>query len=354
MAGSTGAFGPAVYKRRPNTLSEQAHHEDPRRDGEDLQQGCERKNQFIGYEQIPNEPGRLLSAGIWHGSYPVNSLDGRVAVVTGASRGIGAGIAIRLAAEGAYVAVVARTLNSDGSAEGGSLERTIEQIEKVGGRGFPVVADLSDADAVARIVPEVERSLGPVDVMVNNAGIAIYRPIDELTTDHLRRLMEINYLAPVELAKAVSFGMRERRRGWIVNISSVVAAHAGSPPYDDLASLFKVGWHYGASKAALERFTTGLASELYSDGIAVNALLPVAGVLTAGFEGLMGRMTQRPNLLEPVEQMAEAALALACADAAVLTGRIVTSAAILTELGLVVRTLDGSSVLAGASPAPKD
>ena len=276
----------------------------------------------------------------------MHALDGRVAVVTGASRGIGAGIAVRLAAEGAKVAVVARTLKSDESAEGGSLERTVEQIEQAGGRGIPLVADLLDRQSVARIIPEVERSLGPVDVLVNNAGIAVYRPIDELSSDHLRRLVEINYLTPLELAKAVIPGMRQRRRGWIVNISSVVAAHAGSPPYDDVAPLFKVGWHYGATKAALERFTTGLASELYADGIAVNALLPVAGVRTSGFEGLMGRITPRPNLLEPVEQMAEAALALACGDATVLTGRIVTSAALLTELGLAVHTLDGSSLLA--------
>ena len=276
-----------------------------------------------------------------------SALDGRVAVVTGASRGIGAAIAIRLASEGATVAVVARTLKCDepGAA---SLERTVEQIEGVGGRAIPLVADVSDADSVARIIPEVERSLGPVDVLVNNAGVAVYRPLDELTASRLRRLMEINYLAPVELAKAVVPGMRERRRGWIVNISSVVAGHAGSPPYDAVASLFKVGWHYGATKAALERFTTGLASELYGNGIAVNALLPVAGVRTSGFDEFMGRITQRPNLLEPVEQMAEAALALARGDAAVLTGRIVTSAEILTELGVAVHTLDGLSLLAEA------
>ena len=237
----------------------------------------------------------------------MKALDGRVAVVTGASRGIGAGIAIRLAAEGANVAVVARTLTSDGAAGNGSLEGTLEEIDKVGGRGMPVVADLLDADSVALIVPEVERSLGQVDVLINNAGIAVYRSIDDLSTDQLRRVMEINYLTPVALAKAVIPGMREHQRGWIVNISSVVAAHAGTPPYDDVAPLFKVGWHYGATKAALERFTTGLASELFSDGIAVNALLPVAGVRTLGFDALMGRIAERPNLLEPVEQMAEAA-----------------------------------------------
>jgi NAD(P)-dependent dehydrogenase (short-subunit alcohol dehydrogenase family) len=278
----------------------------------------------------------------------MQALDGRVVVVTGASRGIGAGIAVRLAAEGAKVAVVARTLRSRESAEGTSLEQTVEQIERAGGRGIPIVADLLDRHSVARIIPEVERSLGPVDVLVNNAGIAVYRPFDELSSDRLRQVMEINYLTPLELAKAVIPGMRERGRGWIVNISSVVAAHAGSPPYGDLAPLFKVGWHYGATKAALERFTTGLASEVYTDGIAVNALLPVAGVRTAGFEGLVERITQRTNLLEPVEQMAEAALALACGDATVLTGRIVTSAALLTELGLAVHTLDGTSLLASA------
>jgi NAD(P)-dependent dehydrogenase (short-subunit alcohol dehydrogenase family) len=276
----------------------------------------------------------------------MKALDGRVAAVTGASRGIGAGIAVRLAAAGARVAVVARTMKADDSAGDGSLERTVEQIKDVGSEGIPVVADLSDARAVARIVPEVERLLGPVDVLINNAGIAVYRPIDELSSDYLRRVMEINYLTPVELAKAALPGMRQRRKGWIVNISSVVAAHAGAPPYDDLAPLFKIGWHYGASKAALERFTTGLASEVYPDGIAVNALLPVAGVRTAGFDALVGRVTQRPNLLEPVEQMAEAALALACADSTVLTGRVVTSAALLTELEIRVRTLDGSSLLA--------
>jgi NAD(P)-dependent dehydrogenase (short-subunit alcohol dehydrogenase family) len=106
----------------------------------------------------------------------------------------------------------------------------------------------------------------------------------------------------------------------------------------------RVGWHYGAAKAALERFTTGLASEVYDDRIAVNALLPVAGVRTAGFDEVSGSVTPRPGLLEPVEQMAEATLALATGDPAVLTGRVVTSADLLSELGRPVRTLDGRSM----------
>jgi NAD(P)-dependent dehydrogenase (short-subunit alcohol dehydrogenase family) len=275
---------------------------------------------------------------VWHG-LGMKPLAGRVALVTGASRGIGAAIAIRLAAEGAAVAVVARTL---WAADGESLEGTIAQIERVGGRGVPVVADLADADAVSMIVPEVEAGLGSVDVLINNAGIALYRPITELASEDLRRLMAVNYLAPVELARSAVVGMRARGRGWIVNISSVVAGHAGAAPFDAVAPLFKIGWHYGATKAALERFTTGFASEVFGDGIAVNALLPVAGVLTPGYGALASRVTPRPDLLEPVEQMAEAALLLASVDPAVLTGRIVTSAGLLDELGVPMKALNGS------------
>jgi citronellol/citronellal dehydrogenase len=267
-----------------------------------------------------------------------------VALVTGASRGIGAAIAVRLATEGAAVAVTARTLHAGGTAMGGSLHETIEEIERVGGQGVPVAADLANPRAVARIIPEVENALGPVDVLINNAGIAMYQPIAELTSDHLQRLMQINYLAPVELARDVLSGMRERRRGWIVNISSVVAGHVGTAPFDEVAPLFRVGWHYGATKAALERFTTGLASEVYADCVAVNALLPVAGVSTPGYSELASRVTARGDLLEPIEQMAEAAYLLASADPRRLTGRIFTSAGVLTEFGVEVKSLDGSSL----------
>jgi citronellol/citronellal dehydrogenase len=274
--------------------------------------------------------------------------DGRVALVTGASRGIGAAIALRLAAAGATVAVTARTLDTDpGTRVGGSLRATVEGVEAIGGRAFPVVADLTDPVSRAAIVPAVVAELGAVDVLVNNAGIAAYAPVEELTPSRAHRLMELDYHAPVELAQAVLPAMRERRAGWILNLSSVLARHPGPAPFTDVRPMIRIGWHYGAAKAALERFTTGLASELYDEHIAVNALLPAAGVRTAGFDEVADRVTARPGLFEPVERMAEAALALVSGDPRVLTGRVVVSGELLAELGRPVHTLDGRSLLAG-------
>ena len=103
--------------------------------------------------------------------------------------------------------------------------------------------------------------------------------------------MELDYHAPVELTQAALPAMRERRAGWIVNVSSVVARHPEPAPFTHVLPMTRIGWHYGAVKAALERFTTGLATEVYDDRIAVNALLPVAGVRTPAFEAISARVT---------------------------------------------------------------
>jgi NAD(P)-dependent dehydrogenase (short-subunit alcohol dehydrogenase family) len=276
----------------------------------------------------------------------VDECNGRIALVTGASRGIGAAIAVRLAAAGASVAITARTMHEEpGASVAGSLQSTVAAVVAVGGTAYPVVADLTDPDSRARVVPAVEAALGPIDVLVNNAAIAWYGNVEDLTRRRARLLMELDYHAPVELTQAALPAMRERRTGWIVNVSSVLARHPEPAPFTHVLPMTRIGWHYGAVKAALERFTTGLATEVYGDRIAVNALLPAAGVRTAAFEAISARVTPRPGLLEPVEQMAEAALALATGDPAVLTGRIVTSGDLLAELDRAVHTLDGSSTL---------
>jgi NAD(P)-dependent dehydrogenase (short-subunit alcohol dehydrogenase family) len=270
---------------------------------------------------------------------------GRVALVTGASRGIGAAIAIRLAAEGATVAVTARTLEAGTGGEEGSLLETVAAIEAVGGRAHAVVADLTVQADVAAVVPDVEDALGPIDILVNNAGVGHYKALEELDLDWARAVMALDYHAPMELSVAVAPGMRERREGWILNISSVVGKQVGTAPFDTVRPMEKIGWHYGAAKAALDRMTVGLAAELYADGIAVNAMYPVAGVLTPAFARVAATVTMRPGLIEPVEQMAEAALALVTGDPRVLTGRVVSSGEILAELGEPVRTLDGTATL---------
>jgi citronellol/citronellal dehydrogenase len=275
----------------------------------------------------------------------VGDLEGRVALVTGASRGIGAGIAQRFAAEGAAVAVTARTLDAEPNAPlPGSLREMVATIEAAGGRALAVQADLADADDRARVVPQVTSALGPVDILVNNAAAAFYLPTAEIPLRRRRLTFELNVHAPIDLAQAVLPAMRAKGAGWIVNISSATSKPPKGPPFDPGFKLGFTSTVYGASKAALERLTTGLAAEVYADGVAVNSLAPVAAVRTPGADALVGDVLDaNPEIVEPLELFVEAALALAVADPVSLTGRICYSRPLLQELGREYRELDGSA-----------
>jgi NAD(P)-dependent dehydrogenase (short-subunit alcohol dehydrogenase family) len=265
----------------------------------------------------------------------MGACDGRVALVTGASRGIGAAIALRLAEEGAAVGVTARTLDPHPTLPG-TLRDVVAAVEALGGKAVAIPADLADADDRARVVPEVESSVGPVDILVNNAAAAFYAPTAELVLRRRRLMFELNVHAPVDLAQRVVPGMRARGRGWIVNISSATSRRPKGPPFDAGIKLGATSTLYGATKAALERITTGLAAELYDDGIAVNSLAPVAAVRTPGAEVHLGPLLdERPDIVEPVELLADAAVVLSTCDPATMTGRVVYSRPFLTELGRI-------------------
>ena len=198
---------------------------------------------------------------------------GRVALVTGASQGgTGTAIAVRLAAEGARVALTAR------SREG--LDETAERVAEVGGTALVLPADLSDPDGErGRLVERAEAALGPVDILVNSAAAGGYKPFEKWTTTALERLMQLNLWAPWELMKDVLPGMRERRRGWILNLTSFTGELPPGPPFPESIPS-KAGAGYGASKAALNRLTIAAASETEGQGIAVNALTPQAAIAT--------------------------------------------------------------------------
>ncbi len=263
-----------------------------------------------------------------------------MALVTGASRGIGAAIAERFAAEGAHVALAARSLDTHPDHLPGTLAEVAARLRGRGVRVTAIGADLSDPAERPRIVRAAEAALGPIDILVNNAAAAFYIPFERISEKRLRIAWELNVRGPFELCQLVAPGMRARRRGWILNVSSATAAHPHGPPYPDFYR-FGGATVYGLTKAALDRMTTGLAAELFGDGIAVNALAPVAAVLTPGVEALGMVPRDVPDLIEPVELMAEAAVALASGDPATLTGRVVYTRPFLDEIGREPRRLDG-------------
>ena len=257
------------------------------------------------------------------------SLEGKLAVVTGASRGIGAEIARRFGAEGAMVAVTARTTEAGQSPFDGTLAETVDAIEQAGGRACPFAADLNLPGDRERLVGEVQRTLGDPDILVNNAAVTFLRPPATFPRRRADVMFEVQVLAPMDLAQRFLPAMQKRGSGWILNISSGAAQHPRKP-YVAMASNFTV---YGMCKAALERFTTGLACEVSADGIAVNALSPAGLVRTAG-TGAHKLEERNPNVkLEAPAVMAEAALALCSGDPGELTGRVVYSQPLLKELG---------------------
>jgi 3-oxoacyl-[acyl-carrier protein] reductase len=183
-------------------------------------------------------------------------LAGRVALVTGASRGIGAAIAIALADAGADVAVNYR----ERAAEADSVAAAMIAL---GRRAVAVAADVSRGEAVERMVRAVEATLGPIDILVNNAGIALIRGIDDLTEADFDQTIAVNLKSAFLCIQAVLPRMRARGWGRIVNISSGAARGAGG-----------VGVHYNASKAGMEGLTRGYAARLVKQGITVNAVAP--------------------------------------------------------------------------------
>lgn len=241
-------------------------------------------------------------------------------------------IARRLAGEGAAVALVARTAHAAADARlEGSLDETVAAIEAAGGRAVPIVADLADPASRAGIVPAVRAALGPVNVLVHNAAAAIYAPITEMPLRRRQIVFEVNVHAAIDLAQAVVPDMRAAGGGWIVNVSSASSVQPAPPPAVGVPPTMSI---YAASKAALERATIGLAAEVYGDRIAVNTIAPVAAVDTPGASALVGPLLRdHPELVEPVEWLAEAVAVLATCDPATCTGRVLYSGPFLDELG---------------------
>jgi citronellol/citronellal dehydrogenase len=259
-------------------------------------------------------------------------LQGRRALVTGASRGIGAAAAQRIAAEGADVAIVARTV-AEHDHLAGSLRETSERIRAFGANVVVIAADIADEATRAGIVPEATKALGgPIDILVNNAAAAMYAPLLDFPLKRRRIIFEVNVHAPLDLSQAVLPSMLERGEGWIVNLSS-----GSARPIPNTAMAV-----YGASKAALNRITFGLATEVAGSGVRINTVAPRAAVMSEGATALVGA-TVRDDQIESMEEMVEAIVAL-CDCPAELTGRTCVSLDLIDELDLTVHALDGTAL----------
>lgn len=268
------------------------------------------------------------------------TLAGRVAWVTGASRGIGRAIALRLSAHGAAVIV--------SSSERGrrEAENTCSTITAAGGRAVALSADLSDAAARQSLCAQALAAFGTVDILVNNAaGISAYAPPTRIDLDARRAMFELNFHAPIDLAQSVLPGMRERRWGRIVNISSDMARQP-AVPYPGPAKFVHALALYGCSKAALERYTVALAAELHGSGVTANAYAPHKIARSESAEDVARQLeSAHPEWIEPVEMMAEAAYLLI---AGTHTGVIASSRDILQRAQAPLHALDGRTVIGDA------
>lgn len=278
-------------------------------------------------------------------------LAGKTALVTGSSRGIGRAVAQRLAAEGAIVVVTARkhepsisVRGSTASALPGTIAETIELIEKAGGTALGVAADLEDAGQRENLVDEVLDRAGRVDILVNNAGFADYSVIEDMSIETFDRTVEHYLRTPFVLTKAAVPHMRKQGAGWIVNIGSVTGI-APVRPYRDYNKT-SGDVIYASMKAALHRFTQGVAAELLDANIAVNCVGPSTAIRTPGASQLI------PDTFptEPVEYLAETVLAMCHRPAAERTGLVAFSLHYPWSQELPVHSLDGASVLPPLEP----
>jgi len=278
-------------------------------------------------------------------------LEGKTALVTGSSRGIGRAIAQRLAAEGATVAVTARSYEPSESVRAaaahaipGTIGETIKLIEDIGGSAFGVAADLEDTEQRDALVDKVLDRTGRLDILVNNAGFADYGLVEEMGLETFDRTVEHYLRTPFVLTKAAVPHMRKQGAGWIVNIGSVT----GVAPVRPYREYNKTSGDviYASLKAALHRFTQGVAAELVDANIAVNCVGPSTAIRTPGAAQLI------PDTFptEPVEYIAETVLAMCHLPAAERTGLVAFSLHYPWSQKLPVRSLDGSSVLPALEP----
>ncbi len=279
------------------------------------------------------------------------ALAGRVAVVTGASRGIGKAIAARLASAGAHVVLAARSVDQPTSGFTGTVHDVAETIRAFGGKATPLGLDVADADSRVAFVKACQEQLGTVDILVNNAGTPLYKRIDEYSAADLRNQIGMYYEGPLHLISMLVPGMKAKGGGAILALGSSSVVKLPKQPYADHLAYFGIDALYASLKSADHRLAFGLAAELYEHNIAVNIVAPVRAVWTPGLENLGLEFGPDHPAVEKEEHIAEAALALVSEPPTVRTGVLAWSYEFLNEIGRTTMSLDGKSVIEQREPA---
>lgn len=246
-------------------------------------------------------------------------LDGKVAIITGASRGLGRYCAIGYGSEGASVVVAARTEQQKDPNLPGTIYETAKEVEAAGGQALPVVFNAADPESIAAMVEATIEAFGRIDILMNNAAVQPPGRISTIQPKHWELEFAVNVHGPFHCTRAVLPTMLSQSSGSIINISSV-AAQGGS--------------HYGATKRAVEAMTVGLSYELRDLGIAVNALKPVGAIDTPGlrYRGAGTAPVEITRELPSPDSYVEAAVLLALATPASFTGRVVNDAEAVAQL----------------------
>jgi citronellol/citronellal dehydrogenase len=250
------------------------------------------------------------------------TLKDRVVVVTGASRGIGTAVAVRAAADGAAVALLAKTQTPNPKIAG-TLAEVADAVEQAGGSALQLPCDVRDADAVASAIASVAETFGGIDIVVNNAGALDLRPTAQLPPKNLRRLLEINVEGPFAVVQAALPYLRRSDNAHVVNVS---------PPLN--MDPRWVGAHVGhtVGKYAESLLTLGWAEEFASVPIAVNSLWPATTIASTGMIVALGEAAVRAQARSP-QIMAEAVHALVTRPAAACSGHFYTDEQVLREEG---------------------
>ncbi len=257
-------------------------------------------------------------------------LNGKAAIVTGASRGIGEYVALELARAGVSVAVAARTTEVKDKRLPGTIHSVTQAIRDAGGTAEAVYLDMRDPDSITAGVEQTVKAFGRLDIVVNNAAILVPGTIESIQPRHIDLIWQVDLRGPILLMREAIPHLRKAGGGHIINVSSVAGVFPGPGPYENPR---KGGAFYGMIKAGLERLSQGLAMELQDDRIAVNVLSPQGRIRTPG-NMFAQNDPNNPDLdFEPADKMGKG-IRWICEQDASYTGQILFDEDLCREQGL--------------------